>query len=349
MVVVGIFRSDFGLLGWLPLLRVSCGIRGAQEARRRGDLFGDYLLAVYRRHSDRDRASGGRLSRLPRLAGDQTTNRGGTARGHSASASTVIQYSKQADERREAGPLECWCLHGAVGMAADWREFGKNLARAGIGSRAVDLWRFLDCCPMPLPDFAKALNAEAKGDIFRGSGRALLGYSMGGRMALHSLLEPDHPWQAAVIVSAHPGLEIEQERAARRASDAAWASMALTGNWPQFIDRWNSQAVFAGNTLREVKASGGLIQRRREIARSFVDWSLGAQESLWERLAEISIPVLWIAGAQDSKYVELAERAVSQMPQASLAIAPEAGHRVPWETDGWFPEQVARFLKLGHL
>ena len=62
-------------------------------------------------------------------------------------AQAVIQYSKQADERREAGPLECWCLHGAVGMAADWRGFAKNLAAAAIGSRAVDLWRFLDCCP----------------------------------------------------------------------------------------------------------------------------------------------------------------------------------------------------------
>ena len=134
----------------------------------------------------------------------------------------MIQYSKQADERREAGPLECWCLHGAVGMAADWRGFAKNLAASGIGSRAVDLWRFLDCGPMSLAEFAKALNAEAGGEVFRGSGRALAGYSMGGRLALHALLESGHPWQAAVIVSGHPGLE--SDRSVRRSADTAWAT-----------------------------------------------------------------------------------------------------------------------------
>lgn len=261
----------------------------------------------------------------------------------------MIQYSKQADERREAGPVECWCLHGAVGMAADWRGFAKHLAESGIGSRAVDLWRFLDCCPMPLDDFAQALNAEASGEIFRGSGRSLLGYSMGGRMALHALLKENHPWQAAVIVSAHPGLEIEPDRAARRSDDAAWATRALAGDWQEFLKDWNAQSILGTTPLRDRQASGSLIMRRREIARSFVDWSLGTQEPLWDRLAEISIPVLWIAGENDPKFLALAERAVPLMPHATLAIAPGAGHRVPWDADSWFAAQVARFLKLGQL
>ena len=55
--------------------------------------------------------------------------------------------------------------------------------------------------------------------------------------------------------------------------------------------------------------------RRREIARSFVDWSLGAQEPLWDRLHEITIPVLWVAGENDAKFRALAERAVALIPQ----------------------------------
>ena len=258
----------------------------------------------------------------------------------------MIQYSKQTDERREAGPLECWCLHGAVGMAADWRELAKSLAPAGVSTRAVDLWRFLDCCPMSLPDFGKALNAEASGEISRsGSNRALLGYSMGGRLALHSLLAQPHPWQAAIIVSAHPGLENEADRAARRSTDIAWATQTLTGNWQQFLDAWNGQSVLGPTLMRDPQASGSLVMRRREIARSFVDWSLGAQEPLWHRLAEISIPVLWIAGENDAKFLALAQRAVSLTPAAQLVIAPACGHRVPWEAPDWFADQVARFLK----
>jgi 2-succinyl-6-hydroxy-2,4-cyclohexadiene-1-carboxylate synthase len=230
-------------------------------------------------------------------------------------------------------------------MAADWRGFAKNLATVAISSRAVDLWRFLDCCPMPLTDFGKALNAEAQGEISRNRSRALLGYSMGGRMALHALLENDHPWQAAIIVSAHPGLESEADRASRRSSDAAWATQALAGNWQQFLEAWNAQSILGPTPTRHPQTSGSLVMRRREIARSFVDWSLGAQDSLWHRLGEISVPVLWIAGENDSKFLELAERAVSLMPHAQLATAPGSGHRVPWEADGWFTTQVASFLR----
>ena len=259
----------------------------------------------------------------------------------------MIQYSKETDERREAGPLECWCLHGAVGMAADWRGLAKQLAASGIGSRAVDLWRFLECCPMPLADFGKALNADASGEVFRGSGRALLGYSMGGRMALHALLENDHPWQAAVIVSVNPGLENETERANRRATDAEWATRALTGNWQQFHDAWNAQPVLGNAAIRDPQASGRLMQRRREVARSFVDWSLGVQEPLWKRLREISVPVLWVAGENDPKFLALAERAVAEIPGARLAVAPGAAHRVPWEAEAWLAAEVTRFLRTG--
>lgn len=258
----------------------------------------------------------------------------------------MIQCSKQADERREAGPMECWCLHGAVGMAADFRGFAKRLATEKTGSRAVDLWRFLECQPMPLADFGKALNADASGEVFRGSGRALLGYSMGGRLALHALLEKSHPWQAAVIVSAHPGLETQAERETRRAADAAWATLALTGNWQEFLHAWNAQPVLGG-PMREPQASGSLVMRRREIARSFVDWSLGAQQALWDRLHEITIPVLWVAGGNDPKFRTLAERAVSLIPNSRLATAPGSGHRVPWEAEDWLAREVAHFLRAG--
>jgi 2-succinyl-6-hydroxy-2,4-cyclohexadiene-1-carboxylate synthase len=259
----------------------------------------------------------------------------------------VIHISKVADERRAAGAMECWLLHGAVGMAADWRGFAKRLAMAHTGTRAVDLWRFLECQPMPLADFGPAFNADAGGEVSRGTGRALLGYSMGGRLALHALLEKDHPWQAAVIVSAHPGLEDPAERASRRSADAEWASMALTANWQDFLDAWNAQSVLGGAAIRAPQASGGLMMRRREIARSFVDWSLGCQEPLWERLHEITIPVLWVVGENDAKFRELAGRAVAKIPHATLAIAPGSGHRVPWEAEPWLAERLAVFLNSG--
>jgi 2-succinyl-6-hydroxy-2,4-cyclohexadiene-1-carboxylate synthase len=260
----------------------------------------------------------------------------------------MMRISKVADERREAGAVECWCLHGAVGLASDWRGIGKGLASRGVGSKAVDLWRFLDCCPMPLADFGAALSAEARGEVFRGSGRILVGYSMGGRLALHALLADPSPWHAAVIVSAHPGLEDDEERVLRRAADAEWASLALAGEWAQFLDSWNSQSILAGGGIGEDRARASrLSQRRREIARSFVDWSLGAQEPLWSRLGEISLPVLWITGKEDVKFTALAERAVASMRRASHLVVDGVGHRVPWQNEAAFCDAIANFSRTG--
>jgi len=259
----------------------------------------------------------------------------------------MIQCAKQTDERREAGAVECWCLHGAVGMAADWRGFAKRLAAAKTGSRAVDLWRFLEGGPLPLADFGQALNADAGGEVFRGSGRALLGYSMGGRLALHALLENNRSWQAAIIIAAHPGLEADAERETRRAADAAWANQALTGNWQEFLAAWNSRPILAHTALRDPQASERLVTRRREIARSFIDWSLGYQQPLWDRLHEITIPMLWVAGENDAKFLALAEQAVTRMTRATLAVAPGVGHRVPWEAEEWLAAKVAGFLREG--
>jgi 2-succinyl-6-hydroxy-2,4-cyclohexadiene-1-carboxylate synthase len=258
----------------------------------------------------------------------------------------VIRYSKVADERREAGAVECWLLHGAVGAAADWRAFAKRLAAEKIGTRAVDIWRFLENQPLPLEDFGAVFNADAAGEV-RSTPKILLGYSMGGRLALHALLENPHPWQAAVIVSAHPGLANPAERESRRTADAAWAARALTGNWHEFLDAWNAQPVLGTALPRDERATAAMALHRREIARGFIDWSLGAQEPLWDRLSSITLPVLWVAGENDAKFLDLARRAVAAMPQARLAVAPDAGHRVPWEAEQWLARETAVFLTSG--
>ena len=265
----------------------------------------------------------------------------------------MIQCSKQTDERREvttnreAETTECWLLHGALGMAADWRGFAKRLAEEKTGSRAVDLWRFLGGQAQSLADFGRELNEDAGSEVFRGKGRALLGYSLGGRLALHALLEKDHCWHAAVVVAAHPGLESAAERDARRATDAIWATQAIAGTWQEFVTAWDAQPIFGQALPRDPQQAARLITRRREIARSFVDWSLSAQQPLWDRLREITIPVLWVAGENDAKFRGLAERAVAGMPCATLAIAPGAGHRVPWDAEDWLARQVAAFLRGG--
>lgn len=163
---------------------------------------------------------------------------------------------------------------------------------------------------------------------------------MGARLALHALLDGG-PWDAAVLVAPHPGLESELERAARRESDAEWAARALTGDWREFLALWNAQPVLTDST--RLPAAGEL--RRREVARSFMDWSLGAQEPLWQRLDGIQCPVLWCVGERDGKFRDLAGRAVPLLPKGELWVAPGSGHRVPWDAPESFAAKVGEFLE----
>ncbi len=256
----------------------------------------------------------------------------------------LLQALKRAAKASDEAVLstECWCLHGAVGAASDWRSFASGLAKHGISTRAVDLWRFLQCESVSMPEFGKRLNADATGEVSRSQRRILIGYSMGGRLALHALLEGG-PWDGAVIISANPGLRDTQEAAERRSQDAQWATRALTESWSDFLSAWSTQPILGGS-LRDEREDKKLIQRRREIARSFVDWSVGNQQSLWDRLPEIKIPVLWIAGEHDEKFSAIAQEAAAKSPNFSLAIAPTAGHRVPWENEAWLAEKIYECL-----
>lgn len=226
-----------------------------------------------------------------------------------------------------------WALHGALGMAADWQALAAALQPAGAALVAPDLYELVENGAHSLPAAATALNARAAQQPGR---RVLLGYSLGGRLALHALLENPHPWDAAIIVAAHTGLGDAAERAARLEADARWAALAEAGGWGDFLTAWDAQPLLAG-CARAPGVRAALEPRRALVAESFRAWSLGGQADLLPRLGAIRVPVVWVVGQEDTKFHALGERAVAAMPAARLVVVAGCGHRVPWQA----PAQIA--------
>ena len=225
-----------------------------------------------------------------------------------------------------------WALHGAVGRSADWSAFALSMRQnpdlcSAVGEvRRIDLWRFLDCCPMSLEKFGSTL----AGEISRIDPEPILvAYSMGGRLALHALLAQPKMWKGAVIISTHPGLSDESQRVERRKKDAEWSALSLKADWADFLQQWNAQGVLDGSV--DMPDRQALKTRRASVARSFVDWSLGVQEDLTERFQEIECPVLWLTGENDAKFTDLAKESIDLIPEAEHCILPGCGHRAPWE------------------
>lgn len=221
------------------------------------------------------------------------------------------------------------CLHGAVGTHHHWDQFTDSFDEKIIQH---DLWTLFQNQSPSLPEAGLLLNQVAtKNDI-------LLGYSMGGRLALHALLTSPTPWRAAIIISAHPGLTTS--RSERLTKDEDWADLAER-DWPAFLTQWNAQSILP-------TISQGFPQPSPEdqsaIAKSFRHWSLGAQENLRPRLPEITCPVLWITGENDRKFTTLAEKNHPLIPHATHQIIPDCGHRVPWEHPERFAETARKFL-----
>lgn len=169
------------------------------------------------------------------------------------------------------------------------------------------------------------------------SERVLLGYSMGGRLALQALLE-GRTYDRAVIVSA--GLNLEDGRDERRARDEAWARRFESDPWDEVMRDWNAQPVFGGHVVDRFERD----YARHELARQLRESSPGVLPPLAPRLHEIAIPILWIAGERDPAYVEVGRRAVRLVPNAELWICPGAGHRVPWEQPRAFRDRLRAFV-----
>ncbi|HEY6421135.1 MAG TPA: 2-succinyl-6-hydroxy-2,4-cyclohexadiene-1-carboxylate synthase [Candidatus Binataceae bacterium] len=178
---------------------------------------------------------------------------------------------------------------------------------------------------------------------------SLVGYSMGGRLALFIALEYGAHINRLVLESASPGISDPDERASRRQADEELAAFAESAGIEAFVSRWESLPLFESLATLPPDRMRRLRQQRlacsaEELARSLRGMGTGAQPWLGDELSKLSMPVLAIAGALDSKFASIGRHLGLQVRRARFEVIGGAGHLPHLERPTEFNRVVADFL-----
>jgi 2-succinyl-6-hydroxy-2,4-cyclohexadiene-1-carboxylate synthase len=222
-------------------------------------------------------------------------------------------------------------LHGFGATSRSWDGVAAHLPRERYRPLALDLpgHGAAADCERPIT-FA----GSVEGVLARAPRRFTLGgYSLGGRVALHVALEAPQRVRRLVLISSTAGIEDAVERARRRASDRQLAGELQSAPLERFIARWNAQPLFAEDPA-EVQVLAGEDQRRNRadaLAAALLGLGTGEMDPLWNRLAELRMPVTVVAGARDAKFQALGRRMAGALAVGELVVL-SGGHRLHLES-----------------
>ena len=246
-------------------------------------------------------------------------------------------------------------IHGFTGSVASWGAHLDVFATSGLRVIALDMlghgrsdvpplpsrYRIHECCE----DILAIMHTL---DIQEGEA-TLLGYSMGGRIALYTAFSGF--FRNIILESASPGIADENERYRRYRSDDALADLIEREGMAEFVDIWERIPLFESQKQLSPEAQATLHEQRmsnseRGLANSLRGVGTGQQPSLHTKLPELTLPVLLIAGELDSKFSGIAREMAAALPHAQLAIIPGAGHTVHLERPAAFDRIVLEFLSM---
>lgn len=210
-------------------------------------------------------------------------------------------------------------LHGLLGSRHDWAEVSAGLD--GVDCLALDLPGHGQNHQVRVASFEAFHHLLCDTLRDRGVSRyCLLGYSLGGRLALYHASRQPQGLEALWLESAHPGLPAN-ERSARIAHDERWAIRFEQETLENVLADWYQQPVFADLTdaQRTQQIQRRLANSGPAIATMLRSTSLGHQPSLWQWLEDTSLPVGYFSGRRDAKFHHLASRLASVAPACVIS------------------------------
>lgn len=207
-------------------------------------------------------------------------------------------------------------LHGFLGTSADWKPvcsflpqancFGVDLPGHGMSSFTPHFYDMMPLFDAPIH---------------------LIGYSMGGRLAIEYAKRYPERIDQLTLLSTHPGLKDPEEKRMRLEHDRKWASRLLHDDFDAFLQAWYNQPIFGG-FIPDLETRKQ--QNRKVLAQALVHYSLGNQ-------TYFKPEANYLVGERDTKFRAL-------HPQAT--IIPRAAHALHLENPQEVAAQISNWTSL---
>jgi 2-succinyl-6-hydroxy-2,4-cyclohexadiene-1-carboxylate synthase len=229
-------------------------------------------------------------------------------------------------------------LHGFTNSGASWKPVISGL-RERYRALAPDIRGHASATaagPVTLAAVVDDVAALTSGPF------ELVGYSQGGRIALHIALALPHRVTRLTLIGASPGLADDAEREQRRIADERLAEQIESLSIDEFARQW-AQTPILVDVPPDVAArshTDRLQSTPHGLAAALRGLGTGALPSLWQQLPRLQMPVTLLAGERDAKFIALAEEMARRIPRATVTVVPGAGHAVHLEC----PEAVVQAL-----
>ena len=176
----------------------------------------------------------------------------------------------------------------------------------------------------------------------------LVGYSMGGRIALDFALHHPERIDNLVLESSSPGLSSEKERFLRREQDHVTEQFLVAKPFDEFLNRWYQQPLF--NTIRKdptiFKSMTELRLKNNpdHLAKALRAFGPGTRRSMWKELTKLKAPLYLIVGSEDKKYTEIAKKMAERCRISTLLLANGCGHNVHLENTDFFAAKLSEII-----
>ncbi len=159
----------------------------------------------------------------------------------------------------------------------------------------------------------------------------LLGYSMGGRIALAYALKHSSKLSKLVLISASPGLENKSQRLARITSDEELANSLVKNGTKIFMNSWLKKPTIKSQQAIPKAILQPMLKRRYQnnalgLANSLRGLSLGQMPNLWPKLAKLKVRCDLISGENDKKFTEINSQMSYFLPDSIHKVIKNAGH-----------------------